>query len=217
MTKYYPDSGGDEPRPPAFTIVMASLLSEYRHGARDRVTKFHRAVATVLLQEHTDWELFIIADGCRMTMDEAGKYDDPRITCRMVAKQPHLSGGVRNFGIKHARHENIVYLDTDDFFGKGHLSFIASHLKGRDWVYFDDYVYNTRRKHWDGFKVNINRRFYHGTSNICHRRDLDAWWLTQGYLHDSHFISELKRRSPNHAYIGQAEYYVCHIPQKYDI
>lgn len=200
-----------------FTIVMASYLTMFRGAAVNRVEKFHRSVASALNQTYPHFELFIISDGCEKTINEAGKYNDSRITCRMVEKQKLFSGNVRNFGIFHASGRHIIYLDTDDRLGEGHLQYLAENLQGRDWIYFDDFLWDKRFSVWKANRCDISRRFRHGTSNICHKKELEVYWTNTGYLHDYHFVNELKKKSVNHAHIGQGYYYVCHIPGKYDI
>lgn len=196
---------------------MASYLTMFRGAATNRIVKFHRAVESALNQTYKDFELFIVSDGCEKTMQEAEKYTDLRIVCRQVEKQKLFSGNVRNFGIYHSKGRFIVYLDTDDKLGADHLQFIADNLQGREWCYFDDYFWDKRFNQFYPHKCDINRRFKHGTSNICHKKELEVYWTNTGYLHDYHFVNELKNKSANHAHIGQGRYYVCHIPGKYDI
>jgi len=142
-------------------------------------------------------------------------------------KQPLFSGGVRSFGIGHAKGQYIVYLDTDDFFGKDHLEIIADGLRGRDWVWLNDIVFRRFRTavpdrftHTFVRECDINRRFHHGTSNICHKPRINNRLMVlgkPGYLHDYYFISERKKASTNSLFIGSAQYYVCHVPRVYDI
>jgi hypothetical protein len=56
-----------------------------------------------------------------------------------------------------------------------------------------------------------------GTSNVIHRRGLAEWKEDDNYAHDWRFIENLKKASMNYGYILAGEYYVCHIPGKYDI
>ena len=72
-----------------------------------------RAVATVLAQTESDWELIIVDDGSTDdTTSVADGFADPRCSILPV---PH--GGIsraRNSGIAHARGEWIAFLDDDD-------------------------------------------------------------------------------------------------------
>lgn len=200
-----------------FTIVMASYLGPYNTAAKDRHSKIHRAIKSVLTQSFTDFELFIIADGCPDSFQVAEQYKaDPRVRCSQIEKQPVLSGNVRNFGIADASGEWIAYLDIDDYFGPEHLSILASQLSAQPWVYFNDYKWERRTSLWVERLVYIDKRFQHGTSNICHRSGLNIYWRNTGYQHDFYFVQDLKKL-PGYHKIKTPEYYVCHIPNQYDI
>lgn len=197
---------------------MPSYLGDYRGAAKGRDSKLVRAVNSCLSQSFKDFELIIIADGCNRTFEIIKEnYSDDRITCILIQKQELWSGAVRNTGIKNAKGEFILYLDTDDMFGNDHLKIIDDELKKiqSDWVYFDDYI--VRGKSFDIRLCNIDNKSENGTSNICHKRSMNVYWANTGYAHDWHFIQDLKNTSKQYQRIQTPRYYVCHIPFQYDI
>lgn len=216
---------------PFFSIVMASYLDEYGgnygRSATDRVAKFHRAVRSVLAQTFEDWELLIVADGCELTTEEGLEYAEVTKVRRLyIEKQRLWSGKVRNAGIYKATGRYIVYLDTDDELGIGHLAHLRERLALHDlprWAYFDDLVWNPATAEWQQRIARIDKKHGSGTSNLAHRRDIGAYWPdvvyrwpSMGYDHDEQFLQVLKTDSPGVG-IGRGYYKVCHIPKQYEV
>lgn len=207
---------------PDFSIVMPSFLGDYKGAARNRDTKIHRAIESVLNQTHKSWELVIVSDGCKKTWQilEDTYQDHPQITAYMIPKAPLFSGLPRNKGIHEAQGTWITYLDIDDYLGDDHLKIIWDQVKDMpdlQWCYFNDMVFNKQVKGFQERLVHITHRFRHGTSNLAHRRDLGAYWKTPGYLHDYHFAQDLRHNFPVNKQISTPQYYVCHLPNRYDI
>jgi glycosyltransferase involved in cell wall biosynthesis len=183
------------------TVVMASYLGYYPRCASNRVSKFHRAIQSVLDQTFQDWKLIIVSDGCEITNFEAEKYIDPRISLIKLEKQPLFSGNVRATGVEKA--EGIIcYLDTDDFFGKNHLQLISDGFQ-EPLTYWDDYVAGKKRH----VEPRLNSI---GTSCIAHTTK--NWYGCDGYGHDWTFISQFDQ-----FHKIKTEYQVCHIPGKIDL
>ncbi len=219
-----------------FSIIMPSFLGKYKGAASNREIKFLRAVDSCLAQSFVDFELIIVADGCEQTFEIVSRnWRDPRINCSLIEKQKLWSGNVRNRGIANAQGEYILYLDTDDKLGPDHLKIVydgmykACHqpiegefafgrvLTGKwpDWVFFNDWI--LKKEKFEERECNLTRFGHNGTSNICHRKDLNLLWLDTGYAHDWHFIKDLRRASVSFKQIATPQYYVCHIPNIYDI
>lgn len=207
--------------PPLCSIIMPSFLGPYPSAAEDRNTKILRAINSVINQSFTNWELIIIADGCPETFDiVSNNYStNEKIKCSLIAKQPLWSGSPRNFGIDKAKGEYIIYLDIDDYFGVFHLSRIKEGLEEKNfpqWVWFNDFEWS---KHGSFYEMDrdIHKKFHHGTSNVCHRRSLEVFWDDKGtYEHDHVFIKKLKAFT-NVYKIATPQYYICHVPNKFDI
>lgn len=203
---------------------MPSYLGNYKRAAKDRDTKILRAVESVILQTYEDWELLTIADGCSQTREilEKENYKDERIKGYLAPKDKLWGGMPRNIGIEKSTGDWIIYLDIDDWFGKDHIKIINEAIKqnqGFDWYYFDDIIiqkpYN--KKEWVKRKCWIDRVGKCGTSNLCHKREMNARWGRPTYRHDWNFVMALKMESMNCKYIPCPEYYVGHIPNRYDV
>lgn len=218
-----------------FTIVIPSYLGAYKNAASNREQKLIRALDSCSKQTHKDFEVRVIADGCHRTDSIIERmYFDFDLTCTLIPKQEKFSGAVRNRGVHDATGEYILYLDIDDWIGPDHLRIINTEIEriynptglieidavvsnGKpDWVWFNDYIF---RSH--GFierECNIKSYSRHGTSNVCHRKDMNVYWTESGYARDdAAFVRTLRNKSINFYKIITPEYMVCHIPGHYDV
>jgi glycosyltransferase involved in cell wall biosynthesis len=197
-----------------FSVVMPSYLGPYKGAAKDRNKKIIRAIESVRSQTFEDWELIVVADGCRDTLNLINENyaADNRISCLLIEKQPLWSGVPRNVGAHHARGEWITYLDIDDMFGRDHLAKIAlgidAYGPGFDWVFYNDHITLAERK-------CTPAKGHCGTSNVTFRRSLGVQWKDASYLHDWKFIQELLRFP--YIRIPTPEYHVMHIPKRVDL
>ena len=194
-----------------FSVVIPSLLAEYRTAAKNRNKKIIRAVNSVLSQTFKDFEVIVVADGCQKTIEVMKQIDDPRVKTFLIPKGKLWSGGPRNAGIEEAKGEFIIYLDIDDLYGENHLDMVNSQLGTFDWVWFDDIRFAPKQKQWYQNPCDITQISRHGTSNICHKRNLPVKWDHDGYAHDFYFVQQL-RQNKNYGKILNTEYYVMHIP-----
>lgn len=194
------------------SVIMASYLEDYTSGphksASNREFKFRRAVDSFLNQTFKDAELIIVSDGCikTSTIVKNEYLQHSSIKLIELEKQPMFSGNVRQTGLNNASGTIVCYLDSDDYFGKNHLSIINKfNDKMYDWCYYDDYLF-------DGSKATIRpvkpEHCYIGTSSICHKRNSPFKW-EDGYGHDWRSIEKIinlkkyKLQTP--------EYMVCHV------
>lgn len=212
------------------SVIMPSYLGEYKWAAANRDKKIVRAINSVLTQSYEDLELIVIADGCPKTETIVREFKDPRIRGLSINKKPVFSGIPRNTGIHFAKGEWICYLDIDDMFGKDHLKKIIENVGICDWVWFDDRSFNVNKQR-SGFiekplfedfhihEISINARGRCGTSNIAHKKSLNAWWRIEGtYFHDWLFVNTLRGISSNYKKLETTpEYLICHVPQLMDI
>lgn len=191
------------------SIIMPSYLGDYKNAATGRENKLVRAIRSVQAQTYEDWELVIIADGCKKTVEIARQICDSRIKLFEIPKQTMWSGAVRNKGLDKATGEYSLYLDIDDAFHEDHLKEISI-FTGKDWYWFDDYLWNG--KEFRHRKCNVLKRGECGTSNVMHKTDLARWKQRDGYAHDWNFITNLRKASKDYDYIRAGKYLVCHTP-----
>ncbi len=193
------------------SVVIPSFLGDYPGAAKNRDQKIIRAVSSVLNQSFEDFEVIVIADGCNRTVKVMEQVEDERVSTYLIPKSKTWSGAPRNAGIEVAEGEWIVYLDIDDLYGENHLKNISEQLGSYDWVWYDDIRYSPKQNQWYENPCDITQIGRHGTSNVCHKKDLPVKWDYVGYAHDYYFVLQL-RNNGNFAKIKNAEYYVCHIP-----
>lgn len=98
---------------PLVSIIMPTYNAEPFIG---------EAIASVLAQDHGNWELLIVNDASTDgTADIIGTFSDPRIR---VFHQPVNSGigSARNVALEHVRGEFLCTFDSDDVMPQGSLS-----------------------------------------------------------------------------------------------
>jgi glycosyltransferase involved in cell wall biosynthesis len=192
------------------SIILPSYLKSYPNSASQPEAKLKRAIESVLNQTFKDFELIVVSDGCEKTVEIASQYE---LNLFKIDHQGGWGGPARNAGIKQAKNRWIIYLDSDDCFGKQHLEKIADGMCcSYDWFYFDDWI--KIGNNWIERPCNTRAKGQCGTSNIVHKRTLPVSW-GKDYLHDWKVITELWKYS--HKRIDLAEYFVCHVPNKLDI
>lgn len=199
------------------SVIIPSYLGKYAGAAKDRDKKIYRAVDSALKQTYKDTEIIIISDGCLQTVDLIQKrYDDEvRLIYYPVENRVIFGGVPRNIGIQKAEGDFIFYLDIDDYWGENHLKNLAEGIKDNDWIWFNDLEFTN-----DGFfekKRDITRLGNCGTSNIAHKNDKSIKWEGSGYKHDWFFIRKLRQNFKKYSFAEGSEYYICHIPYRYDI
>lgn len=198
------------------SCIMPSYLGNYPGAAKDRESKWLRAVDSFRRQNYKDKELIVVSDGCERTIELCKKYN---LQIFSLKKQKPFSGEMRNFGIKYAKGQIITYLDTDDYYEQGHLESIVyngflhaskrgfAFDRGNDWVYWDDYVL---APNYMKVKRTTEIKFAKiGTSCIAHKKNSLLW--VDGYGHDYNFIQQLNSPKLNSEKIETAGYVVCHI------
>lgn len=192
-----------------FTVIMASLLSDYPGSATGKDKKLVRAIDSVLKQTYQNFELIVVADGCSLTEFIVNKqFTDKRLKLIKVEHKEMWSNVPRNAGIDAARGKYILYIDNDDKWGPDHLKIINDQMDNtEDWLYYNDYRWNG--KEFIERLINITLYGHCGTSNICHAARLKLRWEKPGYGHDYLFIKQL-RKFAGKQLEKTPEYYVCH-------
>jgi glycosyltransferase involved in cell wall biosynthesis len=86
----------------------------------NRATQLQRAIESVLAQSFTDFEVLIVDDGSKDNTEQMVKqFTDNRI--RYFYKHNEERSIARNYGIKMATGNYVVFLDSDDLYLKEHL------------------------------------------------------------------------------------------------
>ena len=131
-----------------FTIIMASLLSDYPGSATGKDKKLIRAVESVLKQTYMNFELIVIADGCALTeFVIKHNFDDKRINLIRVERKELWSNVPRNAGIDIAKGKYILYCDIDDKWGENHLRIIDDQMDNTEnWLYYNDWRWSQNAK-----------------------------------------------------------------------
>ena len=89
---------------PTFSVVIPT------HGRR---RSLREAVGSVLAQTHTDFELFVVADGdVEHARDALADLDDPRL--QVLGQAPLGVAAARNHGLRLAAAPWVTFLDDDD-------------------------------------------------------------------------------------------------------
>src|SRR5512136_2135314 len=96
----------------------------------NRAHKIARAVASVLYQTFTDYEVLVVDDGSEDTTSEVLKPFRSRVKCIHHSKNLGVSAA-RNTGIAESHSPLIAFLDSDDYWLPGKLaaqvSFFSEH------------------------------------------------------------------------------------------
>ena len=89
---------------PLVSIVMPAYNAEQY---------IDEAIASVLAQSHSNWQLLVVNDGSTdRTAEILGRYDDPRI--KVFHQTNGGIGNARNKGLAHVRGAFLCFLDSDD-------------------------------------------------------------------------------------------------------
>jgi glycosyltransferase involved in cell wall biosynthesis len=106
--------------PPKVTVIIAT----YNWSSVLRYS-----IPSVLEQTFTDFELFVIGDGCTDDSEEVVKsFDDPRVRWHNLPENVGNQYGPHNAGIEMARGEYIAYLGHDDLWLSYHLELLVNKL-----------------------------------------------------------------------------------------
>lgn len=213
---------------PFFTVVMQVHLGPYKGAAEDRVSKFHRAIESVIAQTFTGWELVVIVDGCEIAWQELQRYTTSphRIRFFKIPKKRQWSPEVRNTGLNLALGKYAIYLDADDRYGPGHLETVSKGLIAHGlplWAVVDELTWQDGQ--WmtrmvEPLLLNKKETGWHaGTANIVHRLSAKILWPDIEFRHphfgygkeDRAFVNELEYHA-DPVYIPGSEYFVMHVP-----
>lgn len=111
--------------PPPTHCFLSVILPTY-----NRSKVIGRMIDSILSQSFKDFELLIIDDGSQDdTLEMLKQYQDSRI--RVFTQNNSGVSSARNVGIKNARGEYLVFVDSDDFLLEGFFEEISQTLQER--------------------------------------------------------------------------------------
>ena len=139
------------------------------------------AIASVLAQTETDFELLVVGDGCTDgTADVVQGFDDPRIRWFDLPKAPYFGYANRNVALKEAKGELIGFAAHDDLLFPDHLELLAQAISDTDadwiysrplWVSTDGVIvpFCTNLENEDELEVFLDRRNSIPANCVLHR------------------------------------------------
>jgi len=208
-----------------FSIIMQSYLGHYQNAAKDRETKLIRAIDSVLNQSYVNYELIIVSDNCQKTIDivlnhyKGTDFEHLKLfKPKKENKRQLWNTTCRNIGIEQATGDYCLYLDIDDKLNYTYLEELNDEIikTKADWYLADERVFAVNR-----FIIRRSnlKMFCCGTANIIHKSTMKARWLKNCKYgsEDWFFIQQLYAECNKWRHLDVAGYYICHIPNKYDI
>lgn len=105
---------------PKYTVIIPT---------KNRAYILWRAIASIVNQTYTDWELLVVDGGSNDGTNKlVNSFNDKRIKL-LTNKNDTGVACARNYGIKHAQGEYIGYLDSDDLVLNDWLSTMNSNIE----------------------------------------------------------------------------------------
>ncbi len=198
------------------SVIMPVYLGNYPGCAKDRDYKFIRAVKSFIQQDLESKELVICSDGCDKSKEIYNRLFswNKDIQFIKIEKQQMFSGIVRQTAIDNACGEIICFLDSDDTFGKRHLTSIVNGIDDYDWCYWDDYVFYDNKQKFRSVEL---KESFCSTGSFAYKKNLNVSWAgCNGYNQDWQFISKLLGVNKNYHKINSCSYIYHHIPNVVD-
>ena len=134
----------------------------------------HRCIKRILAQDYTDYELLLIDDGSTdNSLEEIKKFDVKFYTTNRLQ-----AGGARNLGIKKAKGEYIIFLDSDDYLSNNNiLEELNNFINNEDLIFLnytmnkDGEISNKLDVSGDVYK-KIELSSFLGAPTKCYKRSL---------------------------------------------
>ncbi|MBK6325619.1 MAG: glycosyltransferase [Chloroflexi bacterium] len=114
---------------PAITVLIATY---------NKSSALRYAIDSVLWQTFTDFECWVIGDGCTDdTAEVVTAYDDPRVKWYNLPQNTGDQSEPHNEGLRRAQGQYIAYLNHDDVWLPTHLQTLVTHIEktGADFVF----------------------------------------------------------------------------------
>ena len=103
-----------------------------------------KTLESVIAQDHGDFEVLLVDDGstdgsCKLIRDF---FKDKDIRWQLLQKENGGQSSARNLGLKHAKGERVIFVDSDDVIAPAFLSSLERSLLSKDYDFsFCDFTY----------------------------------------------------------------------------
>lgn len=161
---------------------------------------------SVIFQSFTDWEAICVDDGSTDTsLAILMEYEKKDNRIKIIHKGNKGLSSARNEGIKQAKGEYIVFLDSDDWISKQMLEIVSNEERGEDLIcfsgikYFESDMSYSPREHlapvdnitgmeyFDKYSMDLKELHFDCAVSRAYRREylLDSGlWFKEGRLHE---------------------------------
>jgi len=155
---------------------------------RNRPELLKRCIRAIQHQEFKDYEHIIVSDGCSLTESVVREFNDEHIKFYYMKRDFNSCSGAlaRNFGIKQATSNFIVYCDDDNILLPNHCLVHYNELKKEEYecVFSREYVILN-----ESYK-NVFKRELFDYSGYSHIIPKDIWYDTMMIGHTKSFIEK---------------------------
>lgn len=105
-----------------------------------------KCILSVINQGFFDWELILIDDGSTDNTREICEHYADSVKIFLYSQQNSGVSSARNYGIKKATGEYLVFVDSDDFLLQDALSTIHDSMKGKDICFYNYQIFKLGKK-----------------------------------------------------------------------
>lgn len=110
-----------------------------------------RTIKSVINQNYEEWEIIAVNDGSTdNSLNILQEFSELDSRIHIISKENSGAGAARNEGLKYAKGEYVVFLDSDDYISKEYFSLLSK--KNEDVVFVD-----VMRKNEDSSKYSIEK------------------------------------------------------------
>ena len=200
---------------------MPSLLIPYEGSSNKLKDKFIRAVDSVLNQTYKNFELVIISDGCKDTVNICKRRWQKEMAKGIIVlveipeKTPRelFVGNVRQTGINKATGDVLCNLDADDYILPTHFHNLNAGFDTNkfEWVYFNLYRKLDILKNVEEIIDTQPNTDSLCTASVSWRKDLPVTWnFCDGRNDNKGFNAQLIEAFPKRSKIYGLGYVICH-------
>lgn len=115
---------------PPVTILIATY---------NKSEALHYAIKSVLWQTFSDFECWVVGDGCTDASESVvANFDDPRLNWHNLPQNSGYQSAPNNEGLRRAKGKYIAYLNHDDLWLPNHLQLLVDNIEQTQ----SDFVYS---------------------------------------------------------------------------